>query len=176
MTDAPVSAAGTGAVAQASAANVPRPCLVLDTNIVLDMWVFHDAATQPLRQAVQAGAWDWLATTGMRAELARVLTYPKVEARLSRAAGGVERQAADAVNAVSTVEEGARAVLAAFDAHTRCVAAPAKASVTCSDPDDQAFIDLALAHRCCVISKDKAITSMKKRLETLGATAQAAIK
>ena len=173
MTDAPVSAAGTGAVAQASAANAPRPCLVLDTNIVLDMWVFHDAATQPLRQAVQAGAWDWLATTAMRAELARVLTYPKVQARLARAAGGVERHAADVVNAV---EEGARAVLAAFDAHTRCVDAPAKARVTCSDPDDQAFIDLAVAHRCCVISKDKAVTSMKKRLETLGATAQAAIK
>lgn len=173
MSAAPVSAAGTGAVAQASAANAPRPCLVLDTNIVLDMWVFHDAATQPLRQAVQAGAWDWLATTGMRAELARVLTYPKVQARLARAAGGVERQAADAVNAV---EERARAVLAAFDAHTRCVDAPAKARVTCSDPDDQAFIDLAVAHRCCVISKDKAVTSMKKRLETLGATAQAAIK
>ena len=173
MTAAPVSAAGTGAVAEASAPNAPRLCLVLDTNIVLDMWVFHDAATQPLCQAVQAGAWDWLATTGMRAELARVLTYPKVQARLARAAGGVEREAADVVDAV---EQGARAVLAAFDAHTRCVDAPAKASVTCSDPDDQAFIDLAVAHRCCVISKDKAITSMKKRLETLGATAQAAIK
>ncbi|MEY3871448.1 MAG: hypothetical protein RLZZ296_443, partial [Pseudomonadota bacterium] len=49
----------------------------------------------------------------------------------------------------------------------RLVPVPAKASVTCSDVDDQMFIDLAVAHRCTLLSKDKAVTSMAKRLQAL---------
>jgi len=45
---------------------------------------------------------------------------------------------------------------------------PAKAPVTCSDADDQMFIDLAVAQRSTLLSKDKAVTSMAKRLLALG--------
>jgi len=44
-----------------------------------------------------------------------------------------------------------------------------KAPVTCKDPDDQRFIDLAIAHRCLVLGKDHAVLSMAKRLLALGA-------
>lgn len=133
-----------------------RP-IVLDTNIVLDMFVFRDAATVPLKQALDAGELGWLATQPMRDELARVLGYPKIVPRLAF----YKRSAED--------------VLAAFDRYARLVDVVPKASMTCSDPDDQKFIDLAVAHRALLLSKDKAVISMEKRLLAQGVRAQAAM-
>ncbi len=42
---------------------------VIDTNIVLDLWLFEDPATIPLRAALQSGAISHLATASMRDEL-----------------------------------------------------------------------------------------------------------
>ena len=67
-------------------------------------------------------------------------------------------------------------VLQARDAQVQTVDIPPKASVTCKDPDDQKFIDLAVAQRCLVLSKDHAVLCMAKRLLTLGANARAAIE
>jgi predicted nucleic acid-binding protein len=39
---------------------------------------------------------------------------------------------------------------------------------TCKDADDQKFIDLAAAHRAQLLSKDKAVLCMARRLKTLG--------
>jgi predicted nucleic acid-binding protein len=135
----------------------PLPALVLDTNIVLDVFVFNDLAAQPLRDGLAAGHWDWVATPAMRVELARVLGYPQIVPRLTF----YQLVAAD--------------VLAHFDARVRLVSAPAKAPVTCSDADDQMFIDLAVASRSTLLSKDKAVTSMTKRLLALGVRVQAAL-
>jgi predicted nucleic acid-binding protein len=44
----------------------------------------------------------------------------------------------------------------------------AKAACTCKDPDDQKFIDLAVAHEVPLLSKDAAILCMKKRLFQAG--------
>ena len=128
--------------------------IVLDTNIVLDVFVFPDPAAAPLRAALQAGELDWLASLPMREELARVLAYPKIVPRL--AFYGLT----------------ADSVLGAFDKHARLVDAAAKASLTCSDPDDQQFIDLAVAHRAVLLSKDRAVISMKKRLLAQGVRVQ----
>jgi len=43
-----------------------------------------------------------------------------------------------------------------------------KAPCTCKDADDQKFIDLAQAHRSMLISKDKAVLSMKNRMARVG--------
>lgn len=131
---------------------------VLDTNIVLDLFVFRDAATVPLLQALEAGTLDWISTQAMRAELERVLAYPQIVTRLAFC----NLQASD--------------VLAAFDRHARIVEAAAKAPVSCSDADDQIFIDLAVAHQAWLLSKDQAVLSMQKRLLALGVRSQAAIK
>ena len=56
--------------------------IILDTNIVLDLLVFNDAATPPLRDALQAGRLQWVATAPMRDELERVLAYPQIAKRL----------------------------------------------------------------------------------------------
>lgn len=132
----------------------PLPLLILDTNIVLDVFVFNDAAAQPIRDGLAARRLDWIATLPMRCELARVLGYPQIVPRL-------------AFYALSAGD-----VLAQFDAYARLVPVPTKASVTCSDADDQMFIDLAVAHGSTLLSKDKAVTSLAKRLLALRVTTQ----
>ena len=126
--------------------SVKVKAIVLDTNIVLDVFVFSDAAAIPLREALAAGALDWLATQPMRDELARVLAYPKIVTRLV------------------FYKLNAEDVLTAFDQYTHLVDVPAKCSLNCSDPDDQKFIDLAVAHQALLLSKDRAVLSMAKRL------------
>jgi putative PIN family toxin of toxin-antitoxin system len=135
----------------------PMSKFVLDTNIVLDVWVFADAAAVPLREQLLSGQITWLATAAMRSELERVLAYPKIVPRL---------------NFYKTTLQD---VLAQFDQHAHIVEAASKAPVTCSDADDQIFIDLAVAHQAVLLSKDQAVLSMQKRLSALGVQAKSAI-
>ncbi|MHB1200878.1 MAG: putative toxin-antitoxin system toxin component, PIN family [Polaromonas sp.] len=130
---------------------------MLDTNIVLDVFVFNDAATLPLKKALEADELDWLATQAMRDELARVLAYPKIVPRLK------------------SYMLSADDVLASFDRHARLLEVATKASLTCSDPDDQKFIDLAVGGQAPLLSKDRHILSMKKRLLAQGVRVQSAI-
>ena len=123
--------------------------LVLDTNVVLDLLVFGDADAQPVKQGLAAGSLRWLATAAMREELARVLAYPKLAPRVAFHRGGAD------------------AVLRDFDRQAALVPEAPKAAVTCGDPDDQKFIDLAVAHRCPLVSKDFEVLRMKKRLAQL---------
>jgi putative PIN family toxin of toxin-antitoxin system len=119
---------------------------VIDTNIVLDLWLFEDPATIPLRAALQSGAISHLATDSMRDELERVLAYPHLVKRMAKS----NIQAQDILNR--------------FDKHQLAAEPAAKAPCTCKDPDDQKFIDLAVAHATPLLSKDNAILCMKKRL------------
>lgn len=134
---------------------VPQPerpgAVVLDTNIVLDLFVFADEASEALREAVERGTLRWHATAAMREELARVLDYPQIARRL-RFHG---REAAS--------------VLACFDQHATLQAVPAKSAWTCKDPDDQKFIDLAVQlSACTLLSKDQAVLCMRRRLAGAG--------
>ena len=119
---------------------------VIDTNIVLDLWLFEDPATIPLRAALQSGAISHLATASMRDELERVLTYPHLAKRMAR----------------SNIQ--AQDILSRFDEYLLAAEPAVKAACTCKDPDDQKFIDLAVVHAVPLLSKDKAILCMKKRL------------
>jgi predicted nucleic acid-binding protein len=56
---------------------------VLDTNIVLDLWVFDEPKAADLRTSMESGSTQWLATAAMREELARVLAYPQIVKRLT---------------------------------------------------------------------------------------------
>jgi putative PIN family toxin of toxin-antitoxin system len=137
---------------------VPVRGIVLDTNIVLDLFIFSDPATHALRAALDSGNLRWIATTRMRDELERVLTYAHLVPRMA------------------FYEVSATDVLAQFDRLVHRVDPAPRASAVCKDPDDQVFIDLAVAHQVMLLSKDKAVTSMKKRLLALGVIAQTAIK
>ena len=124
--------------------------IVLDTNITLDLLLFADPASQPLRQLLASRQKQWVATVPMRDELARVLDYPLLAARLLKQ------------------QQTASQLLALWDAQVQLQPVAAKAPYTCKDADDQKFIDLAVAHRAPLLSKDRAVLSMAKRLLTLG--------
>lgn len=140
------------AEALAPAAGTVRP-VVIDTNIVLDLLVFADAAAEPLKPLLASGALRWIAAPAMRVELERVLGYPQIAPRLAYYGLTVPQ------------------VLQAFDAQSRTVDAAPRASAVCKDPDDQQFIDLAVHHGAILLSKDRAVLSLRKRLLALGALA-----
>jgi predicted nucleic acid-binding protein len=125
---------------------------VLDTNIVLDLWVFDEPQAEALRVSVETGSTHWLATAAMREELARVLAYPQIVKRL------IHR------------DLPASAVLAHFDRWAQLQPDAPKAEYVCKDPDDQKFIDLAVTHNAALHSKDAQVLCMRKRLERCGVT------
>ncbi|NBW24962.1 MAG: PIN domain-containing protein [Betaproteobacteria bacterium] len=118
------------------------------------MLVFRDPRTHALHAALFEDPVMpdllWLATAPMREELARVLAYPHIAVRL--AFHGLQ----------------AAQVLSQFDARARIVSVAPKAPATCKDPDDQKFIDLAVSHGATLLSKDKAVLCMRRRLMKLG--------
>ena len=126
------------------------PVIVVDTNVVLDLFVFDDPASAELLQALSAGGLRWLATPAMRGELCRVLAYPHLARRLSRSA----RHAGE--------------ILARYDQRVLTLPPAARACFVCKDPDDQKFIDLAVAHRATLLSKDAHVLCMARRLARLG--------
>lgn len=126
--------------------------LVLDTNIVLDLWVFRDARVAGLRAAIAAQEVTCVATVAMREELACVLAYAQIQPWLHRAS------------------LPASAVLEAFDAVVLLVDAPPQAApVRCRDPDDQKFVDLALAHGALLLSRDRALLALRRKLPVAAA-------
>ena len=129
----------------------PARPVVVDTNVALDLLIFSDPRTAPLRTLLAQGRLDWIATQVMRDELERVLAYPHIVSRMDY--HGVTAQH----------------VLAAFDTGARLAEVAPRAPHACKDADDQKFIDLAAAHRAILLSKDKAVICMRKRLLTLDA-------
>ena len=136
---------------------VPAP-IVIDNNVVLDLLVFSDPATQRLKTQLAAGQWRWIATRSMRDELAAVLQYPHMQ-RVMQGRGVLPDD-----------------VLTAVESGVQWLEPAPKAVVTCKDKDDQKFIDLAVAHGAVLLSKDKAVLCMRKRLLALGVVVQRAIE
>jgi predicted nucleic acid-binding protein len=124
--------------------------VVIDTNIVLDLLVFADPMTQTLHDALSTGSVAWLGTAAMRDELVRVLAYPALQAPM-------------AARALLPAQ-----VLSRYDLCCRMQPLAARCMVRCSDADDQQFIDLAVTHRAALLSKDKAVLRLRKRLGLLG--------
>ena len=130
----------------------PRP-VILDTNVVLDMLIFDDPHIPPIRELVAQGAVRWIADQAQRIELERVLHYSQIAPR------------------VAFYGKTVAGVLAAFDAAVEYVPEAQKIRFTCTDPDDQHFLDLASAHKALLVSKDKAVLKLRKRVaQYYGAT------
>lgn len=130
----------------------PRP-MVLDTNVVLDMLIFDDPHIPSIRQLLAQGDVRWIADEAQRIELGRVLHYSQIAPR------------------VSFYGKTAEGVMAAFDAAVEYVAEAPKIRFTCTDPDDQHFLDLASQHQALLVSKDKAVLKQRKRVaQNYGAT------
>lgn len=136
--------------------------LILDTNIVLDLLLFGDPVAMALQAQLQAvltrpAQWRWIATQPMRDELAHVLRYDHLQPRMQH----YGRQASG--------------ILDAFDQQVTLVDAAPATTLLCRDQDDQKFIDLAIAHRAVLISKDKHVLKMRSRLARFEVTVATAM-
>ncbi|WP_298622987.1 putative toxin-antitoxin system toxin component, PIN family [uncultured Zoogloea sp.] len=119
--------------------------VVLDTNVVLSLWMFEDPALVRLRAAVESGALRPLSREDCLGELARVLAYPQF-------AQSPERQAEIAAT------YRARCTL------VEPVAPPACELPNCLDRDDQKFLELARDSSArALLTRDKLVLKLGKR-------------
>jgi predicted nucleic acid-binding protein len=135
---------------KASADGSATPWLVVDTQVVLDWLVFRDATARPLLRAMLAGRLRWLATAAMRTELDHMLRHP----------------------ALARWGHQAEHALSFFECHATLHDEPVPASTAplrCSDPDDQIFIDAALAHHATwLVTRDRALLKLRRKALALG--------
>lgn len=127
------------------------PEAVIDTNVLLDWLLFDDPRARPLAQAVTEGRLRWVCTEAMLDELSHVLARPFDP-----------RWTVDAATILETVRR-----------HARIVPPPAAPGppMVCRDPDDQKFIDLALARPVrWLFSRDRALLDLARRARTRGVT------
>ena len=121
------------------------PCLVLDTNVVLDLLHFSDAAALSILHALEAGRASCCVTTETLDELRRVLTYPEFKLDTAAQSGLLARY---------------RALSRLTDTPVPNLNLP-----RCSDPDDQKFLELASSVAAdFLVSKDKALLKLKRRI------------
>ena len=123
--------------------------LILDTNIWLDWLLFEDTGIAHIRQLQEAGHVEILIDAAGEAELADVLT--RKFARRSLDAKGQAAALAHCRRLTTRID-----VL---------LPAPERARLPqCRDPDDQKFLEAALAGGAdALISKDKALLDLTRR-------------
>ncbi|MBN9683651.1 putative toxin-antitoxin system toxin component, PIN family [Corallococcus sp. NCSPR001] len=115
--------------------------VVLDTNVVLDVFVFDDVFTRPLARALRSGALTAWADRHTLKELALVLAYPSF-----KLTADAQRTVRDAYGALVRVADGE--------------GAPVELP-PCRDRDDQKFLELAArAGASWLVSKDQRVLSM----------------
>ena len=126
------------------------PLLVLDTNVVLDLWLFEDPRVAPLRAALQCGGALALVTEATLTELGHVLQRPFV----------------------LPCGAAAAAVLPSLLACSRLVEPPPRQAPLpprCSDDDDQKFIDLAWCSQAdWLLSRDRAVLKLARAARSRG--------
>ena len=125
------------------------PRIVLDTNVCLDLFVFHDPRWAALLAALEGGAVQAVTREDCRMEYLVVLHYKHLP-----------------------LDEASRAVSAArFDALITVVAPPVSGVrlPVCSDKDDQKFLELARdAGATTLITKDKALLKLGRKTANAG--------
>jgi predicted nucleic acid-binding protein len=125
---------------------IPAPAkpIVLDTNVCLDLFVFHDPRWAPLLAALESGAVQAVTRADCRDEYLAVLNYPHLPLDETTRPRAAER----------------------FDALIRVVAPNSRAITlpNCSDRDDQKFLELARdAGAAILVTKDKALLKLARR-------------
>lgn len=136
----------TSTLSSENPATAPLPCVVLDSNVWVDIVVFDDPLARPIRAALAAGQLDAVISPSCREELRRVLGYPQ----FARFSVDID------------------ATLAWVDSVTRVldpIAGEAPRLPRCSDTDDQKFLELAQAAAArYLVSKDKAVLKLRRRM------------
>ena len=120
--------------------------VVLDTNVLVSLYVFADSLFAPLRARIESGEWQAVTDEACFGEFRRVLGYPMFA--LS------EAQQADALAAYA----------ASTARHDGAPPAPAVALPRCKDRDDQKFLELARDGKVdWLVTADKALLRLARR-------------
>lgn len=125
---------------------IPAPSkpIVLDTNVCLDLFVFHDPRWASLLAALESGSVQAVTRADCRDEYLAVLHYPHLP-----------------------LDEATRPqAQARFDALIQVVAPNSRALQlpVCSDRDDQKFLEVARdAGAAILVTKDKALLKLARR-------------
>ena len=117
--------------------------VVLDTNVVLDLFHWGNVDAVPIMAALEGGRIECLADQRTLDELQRVLTYPQLKLTPDMIGERYERYS----RLVQLVDDGEAPPLP-----------------RCKDRDDQKFLELAA--RCgadLLVSKDKALLKLRGR-------------
>jgi putative PIN family toxin of toxin-antitoxin system len=133
--------------------------LVLDTNIVLDWLVFRDASMNGLRRALSEQRLQLITHQPALDELRRVLAYP--QCKLAAPEQLEILQHYQSVTTLATLPDG-------FGLHNLLLPA---GFPSCRDPDDEHFLALAYhVGACSLVTRDKAILRLRKRVQKFGVT------
>lgn len=127
------------------------PWVVLDTNAVLDWLLFRDPRFTRLAAALHAGQLRWAQTEPMAVELKHMLAHAWPDRWNDRSV---------------------RLLSYGLPVTATRVGLPLPAwrpGLRCTDPDDQVFIDLALALPArWLVSRDKAVLKLARKAAPLG--------
>lgn len=118
--------------------------VVLDTNVLLDLFVFLDPNALPLKLALQAGCIDAVASEASVAELIDVISRP--------------------LFALTPHEQST--ISLQWQSYARMLADEtlAEAPWRCQDPDDQVFLNMAYAIKpATLFSKDLALLKLASK-------------
>ena len=117
--------------------------LILDTNVVLDLFHWCNVDAVPIMAALEAGQIECLADRRTLDELQRVLTYPQLKLTPEMIVDRYRRYS----GLVQMIDEGEAPPLP-----------------RCKDRDDQMFLELAArAQADVLVSKDKALLKLRGR-------------
>ncbi|SDH76393.1 putative toxin-antitoxin system toxin component, PIN family [Paraburkholderia phenazinium] len=131
----------------------PALRVVLDSNVWIDILVFDDPHTRPIRAALESGALVALIDARCLAELTYVLDYPQFAKR------EVDKSAA-----LATVTRLAQRV-EPQPTPAETPADNARPLPKCKDRDDQKFLELAHAAQAdWLVSKDRAVLKLARRI------------
>lgn len=131
--------------------------LVLDTNAVLDWLLFRDKGFAPISAAIESGAAVALTNGECLEELRHVLRYPEFKLDQMRQAELLAQYLRHACVVDVTM------------AMTPDGGEPISTGIPrCRDPDDQKFLELAWQQRTILVTKDKLLLQLARRVEKGG--------
>ncbi len=120
--------------------------VVLDTNVLVSLYVFADSRFAPLRARIDSGEWLAVTNDACFGEFRRVLGYP-----MFALSGEQQQDALDAYSASATRCDGLQ--------QTAVADLP-----RCSDRDDQKFLELARDSSAdWLVTADKALLRLARR-------------
>lgn len=121
---------------------------VLDTNVLLALWLFRDPVVEPLRAALASGGLRAFRSAATDAEFAEVLGRPEL---------------------FSVAPERQAALLATWQAASSLVETIEPAPWVCRDPLDQKFLDLAVsAGANWLITRDRDLLKLARKARRQG--------